>query len=327
MRRRWFLATLVAALAVAPRAVRGQSPPAPVVGFLNGGVPGPFAHLAAGFRKGLAEAGYTEGRDVVIEYRWADGRYARLPALAAELVRLKVGVIVATGGENSALAAREATATIPIVFAIGGDPVAAGLVTSLNRPGGNLTGVTQYTGQLEAKRLGLLREALPTATTIALLVNPSFALASASIRDAEEAAAQAGVRLVTVRASAEGELAAALAQVVRQRAGAMIVASDPFFNTRRDVLVALAAQHRIPAIYEFREFAEAGGLLSYGANLAEGYRQVGLYTGRVLKGARPADLPVWQPTRFELVVNLKAARALGLTIPPAMLVRADEVLP
>jgi putative ABC transport system substrate-binding protein len=166
MRRRWFLATLVPALAVAPRAVRGQSPPAPVVGFLNGGVPGPFAHLAAGFRKGLAEAGYTEGRDVVIEYRWADGRYARLPALAAELVRLKVGVIVATGGENSALAAREATATIPIVFAIGGDPVAAGLVTSLNRPGGNLTGVTQYTGQLEAKRLGLLREALPTATSI-----------------------------------------------------------------------------------------------------------------------------------------------------------------
>jgi putative ABC transport system substrate-binding protein len=274
----------------------------------------------------LGETGYTEGRDVVIEYRWAGGRYERLAGLATELVRRKVSVIVATGGENAAIAAQKATATIPIVFAIGGDPVAAGLVVSLNRPGGNLTGLTQYTGQLEAKRLGLLREIQPTATTIALLVNPTFALASASIQDAEEAAALAGVRIVTVRASSEHEFAAAFAQVLRQRAGALIVASDPFFNTRRQALVALAEQHRIPAIYEFREFAEAGGLLSYGANLAEGYRQVGLYTGRILNGARPADLPVLQPTRFELVVNLKTARALGLTIPPSVVVRADEIL-
>lgn len=325
MRRGSFVAILVAVLVGGPRAVRGQSP-VPVVGFLNGGVQEPFAHLAAAFRKGLGETGYTEGRDVVIEYRWAGGRYERLAGLAAELVRRKVSVIVATGGENAAIAAQKATATIPIVFAIGGDPVAAGLVVSLNRPGGNLTGLTQYTGQLEAKRLGLLREIQPTTTTIALLVNPTFALASASIKDAEEAAAPAGVRIVTVRASSEHEFAAAFGQVLRQRAGALIVASDPFFNTRRQALVALAEQHRIPAIYEFREFAEAGGLLSYGANLAEGYRQVGLYTGRVLNGARPADLPVLQPTRFELVVNLKTARALGLTIPPAVVVRADEIL-
>jgi putative ABC transport system substrate-binding protein len=326
MHRRAFLATLVSSALAGPVAARAQAPALPVVGFLNGASPGPFAHLVAGFRKGLNEAGYVEGRNVAVEYRWAQGRYDRLTALAADLVKLNVGLIVATGGENSAVAAKAATSTIPIVFAIGGDPVEAGLVASLNRPGGNLTGLTQYTGQLEGKRLGLLRETLPTATTFALLVNPAFALARASVRDAEEAAAQAGLRMVVLAAAAEKDFETVFARLVKERTDGLVVAADPFFNSRRALLVTLAERHKVPAIYEFREFAEAGGLMSYGANLAEGYRQVGLYTGRVLKGARPADLPVLQPTTFELVVNLRAARAVGVTFPQSVLVRADEVI-
>lgn len=325
MHRRTFLTTLASGLLAGPRLARPQ-PAVPVIGFLNGGLPGPFGHLAAAFRQGLAEAGYVERRNVAIEYRWAGGDYDRLPALVAELLQRDVDLIVASGGENAALAARAATSTVPIVFAIGGDPVAAGLVASLNRPGGNLTGLTQYTGQLEAKRLGLLREVLPGAASIALLVNPSFALARSSVKDAEEAAAQIGVRITVLSASADRELEPAFARLVQQRLEALIVASDPFFNTRRAALVALASRHRVPAIYEFREFVEAGGLMSYGANLADGYRQVGLYSGRVLRGARPADLPVLQPTRFELAVNLATARGLGITFPPSVLVQADQLV-
>lgn len=325
MRRRAFLTTLASGLAARPRLGSGQ-PAVPVVGFLNSGRPGPFAHLVTAFRQGLAEAGYVEGRNVAIEYRWAEGDYDRLPALAAELLQRRVDLIVASGGENAALAAKTASSTVPIVFAIGGDPVAAGLVASLNRPGGNLTGLTQYTGQLEAKRLGLLREVLPAATHIGLLVNPRFALAPSSVQAAEAAAVQTGVRIAVLSASADHELEPAFARLVQQRLEALIVASDPFFNTRRAVLVALARRHRVPAIYEFREFVEAGGLMSYGADLAHGYRQVGAYAGRVLMGVRPADLPVLQPTRFELSVNLGTARGLGVTIPPSVLVQADRLV-
>ena len=325
MNRRDFNA-LAGAAVVWPLAAPAQAPTVPVLGFLNSGSPGPFAHLVAGFRAGLGETGFVEGASVSFDYRWAEGRYDRLPELAAELVRQQVSVLVATGGENSALAAKAATSNIPIVFAIGGHPVDLGLVASLNRPGGNLTGLTQFTGPLEAKRLGLLRELVPTTTTMAVLVNPSYANAKAQLKDIEEGARRIGVRLVTLTATSESDFEPVFDALARQRVDALIVGSDPFFNTRRDRLVALAARHKVIAIYEFREFAAAGGLMSYGANLADGYRQIGAYTGRILKGAKPSELPVLQPTRFEFVVNLKTAKAMGITIAQSLLLRADEVI-
>ena len=280
----------------------------------------------AAFRQGLSETGYVEGQNVAIEYRWAEGRYDRLPALAADLVGRKVDVIVTSGGDPAALAAKNATSTIPIVFTVGGDPVAAGLVASLARPGGNLTGVSILAVELMPKRLELLSELVPQARVIALLVNPNNPNAERIMRDVQEAARAKGVQLHILKAGTESEIDAAFASLVQLQAGALVVGADPFFNSRREQLVALAARHAVPAIYEWREFAAAGGLISYGASLTAAYRQVGIYAGKILKGAKPADLPVQQPTTFELVVNLKTAKALGLTVPPSILARADEVI-
>jgi putative tryptophan/tyrosine transport system substrate-binding protein len=277
-------------------------------------------------RHGLGEAGYVEGKDVAIEYRWANGQYDRLPALAADLVARKVTVIVSTGGDPPALAAKAATTTIPIVFATGSDPVAVGLVAGLSRPGGNLTGVTVLTSTLEAKRMGLLRELVPKAEKIGILINPNYPLAAAYLRDAQEAAVQLGAGLVAVNASAENDFEPAFASLMQQSVGALMIIADPFFNSRRDQLVAYSARHKIPTMYEFREFAAAGGLITYGTNLAEAYRQVGLYTGRILKGENPANLPVVQSAKFEMVINMKTAKALGLAVPNSMQLLADEVI-
>ncbi len=325
MQRRHFVKLLGGATAW-PYSGHGQQPAMPVIGFLSGASPGPFASLVAAFRQGLNDTGFVEGQNVAIEYRWAEGRFDRLPQMANELVARQVAVLVATAGDRSALAAKAATSTIPIVFSSGGDPVATGLVASLSRPGGNLTGVSLFTTLLESKRLGLLHEAVPAATTIAYLVNPGSSNTQALVRDAEDGARRAGVRLVVVQAQAESEFDAAFAGLVQQRASALAVGTGGFFNSQRERLVALAARHKMPAIYEFREFALAGGLMSYGTHLGDMYRQMGVYTGRILKGARPGELPVLQPTRFELVINLKTAKALGLTIPQSLLLRADEAI-
>jgi putative tryptophan/tyrosine transport system substrate-binding protein len=323
MRRRDVLGLLGGA-AVSWPVVAGAQQPMPVVGFLNTASPGPFAHLASAFRQGLRDVGYIEGQNVAIEYRWAEGNYGRVPALAADLVGRSVAVLACTGGDVTLRAARAATSTIPIVFVTGSDPVALGYVASLNRPGGNATGVTQLTTQLGAKRIGLLRELVPSADPIAVLVNPTFPVSV--VQDAQEAAASIGVGVVVVNASAESEFEPAFSELIAKHSGALMVGADPFFNSRRDQLVTLAARHRIPAIYEFREFAAAGGLMSYGTNLADAYQQVGNYTGRILKGAKPADLPVVQSTRFEFVINLTTAKALGIEVPPGLSARADEVI-
>jgi putative tryptophan/tyrosine transport system substrate-binding protein len=278
------------------------------------------------FRQGLSEAGYVEGQNLAIEYSWAEGRYDRLPALAAELVDRKIDMIVTTGGTVSARAAKSATSTIPIVSVFGGDPVADGLVASFARPGGNLTGLSILVRELMPKRLELLAEMVPQAGAIALLVNPSNPNAERIIREVQEAARAKGVQLHVLKAGTEGEIDAAFASLVELHAGALVVAADPFFNSRREQLVALAARHAVPAIYEWREFVTAGGLISYGTSLSAVYRQVGIYTGRILKGAKPADLPVQQPTTFELVVNLNTAKELGITVPPSILARVDEVI-
>jgi putative tryptophan/tyrosine transport system substrate-binding protein len=323
MRRRDFI-ILLAGASGWPSVVRAQQKAIPVIGYLASGSPGPSAPSVAAFRQGLSETGYVEGKGVAIKYRWAEGSYDRLPAMAANLVDLKVDVIVASGN-IAPLAAKNATSAIPIVFT-GGDPVAAGLVASFARPGGNLTGFNLFVGELMPKRLELLSDLVPQARLIALLVNPKSASTERTIRDLQEAARAKGVQLIILKAGTESEIDGAFGSLVELQARALLVGADPFFNSRREQLVALAARHAVPAIYEWREFATSGGLISYGPSIVSIYRQLGIYTGRILKGAKPSDLPIQQPTKFELVINLKTARALGLNIPPSVLARADEVI-
>jgi putative ABC transport system substrate-binding protein len=326
MRRRDFIILLAGAMSGWPSAVRAQQKAMPVIGFLSGGSPGPYAPYVAAFHQGLRETGYVEGQNVAIEYRWAEGRSDRLPTLAADLVGRKVDVIAIIGGTPAALAAKSATSTIPIIFNGVADPVGAGLVASLARPGGNLTGFSNMTIELMPKLLELLSELVPQARVIALLVNPNNPNAEPLLRDVEEAARAKGVKLLVLKAGTEDEIDAAFASLVQLQAGALVVDPDGFFSSRREQLVALASRHVVPAIYAHRQFVAAGGLISYGIDDIPPARQVGIYAGKILKGAKPADLPVEQPTKFELVVNLKTAKALGLTIPPSILPRADEVI-
>jgi putative ABC transport system substrate-binding protein len=326
MRRREFMLMLSGTLTAA-RGLRAQQQKAmPVIGFLNVTSPGPLAPYLAAFRQGLRETGYVEGQNVRIEYQWAEGNFDRLPALAADLVRRKVDAIASTGAIAPALAAKRATSTIPIVFVIGSDPVTDGLVASLAQPGGNLTGFTLLSGELTPKRLELLSELVPQTGVIALLVNPNNPTTERVVRDVLKATQLKGLQLHAIKVDTESDIDVAFASLAELHAGGLLVGGDPFFDTRREQLVALAARHAVPAIYSGREFAAAGGLISYGTSRAAAYRQAGIYVGRVLKGAKPADLPVQQPTTFELVINLNTAKTLGLTIPPSILARADEVI-
>jgi putative ABC transport system substrate-binding protein len=325
MRRRKFITLLGGAAAAWPVGVRAQqAPPMPVVGFLHVGSVKAFGHVAAAFRQGLTEVDFVEGGNVSIEYRWAEGQADRLPALAADLMHRRVAVFICQS--PAVQAAKNADATIPIVFVAADDPVKLGLVESMNRPGGNMTGVYLFTSGLEAKRLGLLLEVVPKAATIAVLIDPDYSTADAQLRDMQEAAVRMGVQLVVVRANSERDIETAFATFVQRRAEALLVGASPSFNNRRDRLVALAARYKLPTIYEWREFAAVGGLVSYGNKITESYRQTGVYAGRILKGAKPGDLPVVQPSKFELVFNLKTAKSLGLTVPPQLLAIADEVI-
>ena len=324
MRRREFLSLVGGSVAAWPFAVRAQQP-LPVIGFAVSGSAGPLRLAYTGFEDGLKENGYIAGQNVTIERRFAEGQFDRFPGFIAEFVRNKVTVIV-TSSNSGALAAKRATSTIPVVFTIGDDPVKIGVVPSLNRPSGNMTGVYQFTSDLEGKRLGLLHEMVPKAATLGVLLHPNYASAELQLRDVQEAAARLHVKLVVVRANTESEFDAAFATLVQQKAGALLVCASPFFNIRRQQLVVLAARHSLPAIYEWREFAEAGGLMSYGTRLADAFRQAGVYAGRVLKGAKPADLPVVQVTKFEFVINLSTAKALGIEVPPPLSARADEII-
>ena len=325
MRRREFI-TLLGGAVTSPLAARAQQPALPVIGFMSGRSPEDSTHLVAAFRQGLAENGFVEGQTVAIEFRWADGDYDRLPALAADLVSRKVAVLVGVGGDVSAVVATKATRTIPVVFGMGGDPVKAGLVASFNRPGGNVTGYTVLTSEMESKRLGLMRELVPGVSLIGILVNPQLPATVQELADLEPAAKGVNQQLFVARADNDAELDTALASFVQQRVGAFLVTSAPFFDTRMNRIVSFAAQNRLPAIYQFREYAVAGGLISYGPNIVESYRNAGVYVGRILKGEKPADLPVLQPTKFDFVINLKTAKALGLTVPPTLLAEAGEVI-
>ena len=324
MRRREFITLLGGAVAAWPLRVHAQQAPMPVIGYMSARAPDDSTHLLAAFRRGLAEGGYVEGQNLSIEYRWARGQYDLLPAMAADLVSRRVSVLVAVGGDPSPRAAKRATSTIPIVFGVGGDPVSEGLVESFNRPGGNATGDTVYTNIMEPKRLGLLRDLAPGVPLIGVLLNPSFT--PYQLPQIEEAARSIDQRILVAKASTDGELAAAFEALTVARVGALLVAGDPYFDTRRDRLVAFAERQRLPAIYQFREYAVAGGLLSYGVDITDAYRRRGVYTARVLKGEKPADLPVLQPTKFELVINLKTAKQIDLTIPPEVLARANRLI-
>jgi putative ABC transport system substrate-binding protein len=323
MRRRDFI-TLLCGAAAWPLAARAQQSAPPVIGFLSSRSADDSARVVAAFRQGLAETGYVEDRNVVIEFRWAEGQLDRLPALASELVHRPVAVIAALG--ESGYAAKAATTTIPIVLGSGGDPVELGLVTSLNRPGGNVTGATFLTAQLGAKRLGLLRDLVPGADVVALLINPNTAVGRVQTRDVQQAAHALGQNLIVLNGGSDESIEASFATLSQKRVAALLVGGDPFFDTRRDRLIALALQYRVPAIYQFREYALAGGLMSYGASITDMYHQVGLYVGRVLKGEKPADLPVMQVSKFETVINLKTAKALGIKISDNLLSLADEVI-
>jgi putative tryptophan/tyrosine transport system substrate-binding protein len=327
LKRREFVTLLGGAAVAWPLAARAQQPAMPVIGFLGSTSPGPFARFAQAFRQGLNDGGYVEGRNVAIEYRWAEGKFAQLPELAADLVRRRVSLIAAIGGTMSARAAKAATQTIPILFIGGPDPVGEGLVASINRPGGNVTGVALQTAELMPKRLQLLDELVPHAATIALLVNPIRSLElDVDARLLEAATRAAGQKMVLLNASVESELEPAFASAVRQRADALLVSASAFFTDRRVQLVALAARHALPAAYPFREYADAGGLMSYGPSIADVYRLIGRYASRILKGDKPADLPVQLPTKFELILNLKTAKALGLDVPGTLLARAEELI-
>ena len=326
MRRRTFISLLGGAAVGWPQSARAQQPAMPAIGFLDPRSPDTMADRLRGFRKGLKETGYAEGENVAIEYRWAEGHSDRLPALAVGLVRRQVKVLLASGGSPPALAAKTATTSLPIVFIIGNDPVKLGLVASVNRPGGNITGVSVIRLELTAKRLELLREMVPTATVAALLVNPTNPYSEPEIREIEEASRTLSLRLHVLQARSERDIDAAFASLLELRASALLVSADPLFSGLRNQLVALAASYALPVIYAYRDFAEGGGLMSYGANIADAYRQAGIYVGQILKGEKPADLPVMQPTKFELVLNLKTAKALGLEVPATLLARADEVI-
>jgi putative ABC transport system substrate-binding protein len=325
MRRREFMTLLGGAAAAWPLAARAQQAAMPVIGFMSSRSPADSVTVVAAFHRGLGEGGLIEGKNVVIEFRWASGEYGRLPALAAELVSRQVAVLVAAGGDPSARAAKAATSTIPIVFG-SGDPIKTGLVASLNRPGGNATGVHILSNDLEPKRLGLVHELFPGAALFGALLNPKFPPAAQQALELAEAARTIGRPVVLLNASTDAELDAAFATLARQRVAAMLVAADPFFDTRRDQIIAFAAQQKLPAIYHFREYAVAGGLMSYGVSLSEAYRGVGIYAARILNGEKPANLPVMQSVKFELVINLKTAKTLGFEFPPTFSARADEII-
>jgi putative ABC transport system substrate-binding protein len=325
MRRREFI-TLIGGVAVWPIAARAQQSTLPMIGFMSSRSLNDSRHLVDAFRTGLQANSYIEGQNVAIEYRWANGQYDRLAAIATELVRSRIAVLVMTGGEPSVLAAKAATSTIPIVFTTGGDPVKMGLVASLSRPGGNATGISLLTTAPEAKRLGILHELAPSAAVIGVLIDPNYQQAEDQAREVSEAAKKLDLQIEIAYAGKDEELESALAALAKRHAATLLVTADPFFDTRRDRIIALAAQYRLPAIYQFREYALAGGLMSYGVSLADGYRQVGVYAGRVLKGDKPGDLPIYQAIKFEFVINLKTARDLGLQVPPMLSALADEVI-
>ena len=325
MRRRELI-TLLGGAATWPLVARAQQAAIPVVGFMSGRSPEDSARIASAFRQGLADAGFIEGQTVNIEYRWANGDSDKLPALAADLVNRKVAVLVGVGGDVSAAAAAKVTKIIPVVFGMGGDPVKAGLVASFNRPGGNVTGFTLWTNEIASKRLGLLRQLAPGVPLIGVLVNPRFRPTEQELLELEPAAKAVNQKLFVARANDDAELDAALASFVEQRIGALLVTAAPFFDTRLDRIIGFVAQKGLPAIYQFRDYAVAGGLISYGPNIAESYKDAGTYVGRILKGEKPADLPVMQPSKFDFLINLKTAKALGLTVPPTLLIEASEVI-